>query len=156
MTKPQQMHLDDRIEAKVSQLRELLIAAKDLGEVSEYFHEVLVPDDAFIASGAVSSNPRLLTALQAVLERVAPGGKLGMQLLIRLEQQALCHGYSTWGTGHVVFFYFEQLDLGFCSYARSLSSPEVTFMRFNLTNVSGVGAWGSWQSVSAAARNAPQ
>jgi len=156
MSKPHQTQVDQRVDAKILQLRKLLMTAKDLEQVSEYFHDVLVPDDAFIASGTRSSNARLLTALQAVLERVAPEGKLGTPLIIRLDPQALCHGYSTWGRGHVVFFYFEQLDLGFCSYARSLCCAEVTFLRFNLTNVTGVGAWGAWQSVSAAARKAPQ
>jgi len=157
MPKPHRTQLDQALDTKISQLRELLLNAKDLDEVSEYFYGALVTDDAFIASGACSSNSRLLTALQAVLERVAPEGKLGTPLIIRLDQQAFCHGYSTWGAGHAVFFYFEQLDLGFCSYSRSLTSDEVTFLRFNLTNVAGAGAWGAWQSVSAAARNkAPQ
>jgi hypothetical protein len=156
MPKPRQTQMDELMNARISRLRELLINAENLSEVSEYFHEVLVPDAAFMASGACSSSPRLLTALQAVLERVAPGGKLGMPLCIRLDQQALCHGYSTWGRGHVVFFYFEQLELGFCSYCRSLSSAEISLMRFNLTSVAGTGAWGAWQNVSAAARKAPQ
>jgi hypothetical protein len=141
-----QAELERRVDAKISQLQKLLLTALDLDQVSEYFHEVLVADDAFITSGVHSSNPRLLTALQAVLERVAPeGDKLGTPLILRLEQQALCHGHSTWGRGHVLFFYFEQLDLGFCSYSRSLSAVEVVFVRFNLTNAPGAGTWGAWQ-----------
>jgi hypothetical protein len=156
MRKAQQTQANRRIDAKVSQLRELLMTAKDLDEVSEYFHNELVPDDAFIASGARSSNPRLLTALQAVLERVAPEGKLGMSLSIRLDPQSFCHGYSTWGRGHVVFFYFEQLDLGFCSYSPSLSSIEVTFLRFNLLDATGAATWAAWPTVSSAARKSTQ
>jgi hypothetical protein len=142
MTKPRQTAANQCLDTKIAQLRKLLMIAEDLDQVSEYFHTVLVPDDAFIASGARSSNPRLLTALQVVLERVAPEGKLGTPWIIRLDAQAFCHGYSTWGQGHALFFYFEQLDLGFCSYARSLTAPEVTFLRFNLTNATGVGSWG--------------
>jgi len=127
------------IDAKVSQLRKLLMTAKDLDEVSEYFHDVLVPDESFMASGVRSFSPRIIMGLQAALEVVAPEGKLGSPFMIRLPQQAFCHGYSTWGRGHVVFLYFEQLDLGFCSYARSLTSSEATFLRFNLTPAAGVG-----------------
>jgi len=152
MPNPRQTELNRRVDAKISQLRELLLIAKDLDQVSKYFHEVLVTDDAFITSGAHASNPRLLTALQAVLARVAPeGGKLGTPLIIRLQDQAMCHGHSTWGRGHVLFFYFERLDLGFCSYSRSLSSVEVTFVRFSLTNATGVDACPTWQTSSAAA-----
>ena len=146
------MSKDSRIGAKVSKLRKLLLTAQDLDEVSEYFHEELVPDDAFISSGTRTSNPRLLTALEAVLERVTKGGKLGTPLLIRLAEHALCHGYSTWGAGHVVFFYFEQLELGFCSYSPDLRSTEVSLLRFNLMNVTGVGVCATGQSVPEAAR----
>jgi len=155
MPKPLPIRRDDHIDAKISQLRKLLLTVEDLDEVSDYFHNVLVLDDAFIASGERSSNPRLVTALEAVLKRVAPEGKLGTPLIFRLPEQALCHGYTTWGRGHVVFLYFEQLDLGFCSYVRSLSSAEVTFMRFSLTNAP-VSTWGAWQSANAASRGAPQ
>jgi|GEM_PF-1342756 len=151
MSKPQQAPLDHHTDAKISQLRELLIAAPELDEVSDYFHNELVLDDAFIASGIRASNPRLLNALQVVLERVAPGSNLGTPLIIRLREQAFCHGYSTWGRGHVVFFYFEQLDLGFCSYVRSLSSAEVTFLRFNLANAVGASMVGVGPIVNAEA-----
>ena len=156
MSKPRQTELDPRVTAKVAQLRELLLSAKDLEQVSDYFHNELVTDAAFIASSDRASNPRLLTALQAVLERVAPDGQLGTSLIIRLASEALCHGYSPWGMGHAVFFYFEQLDLGFCSYSPDLSSPQVSYMRFNLTNAVGTGAWAAWQSVRPAARKPPQ
>lgn len=156
MSKPRQTELDPRVTAKVAQLRELLLSAKDLDQVSDYFHNELVTDAAFIASSDRASNPRLLTALQAVLERVAPDGKLGTPLIIRLGSEALCHGYSPWGRGHAVFFYFEPLDLGFCSYSPDLSSPEVSYMRFNLANAVGTGAWTAWQSVRPAARKPPQ
>jgi hypothetical protein len=146
MTKPRQTQPDDRLNAKISELRELLLNAKDLGEISDYFYNVLVPDDVFISAGARSSNARLFTVLQAVLEKVAPEGKLGTPLLLRLDEQSLCHGYATWGPGHVVFFYFEQLDRGFCCFCRNLSSSEVSYMRFSLTNVPGVAGWGAWQS----------
>ena len=134
------------MDAKVSQLRKLLLTAKELDQVSEYFHHVLVPDESFMASGVPSFNPRVLMGLQAALKVVAPEGKLGASFMIRLQQQAFCHGYSTWGRGHAVFLYFEQLDLGFCSYARSLSSAEVTFLRFNLRSAAGVDTWATANS----------
>ena len=148
MAKWNPSELEQGIDAKVSQLRKLLMTAKDLDEVSEYFHNVLVPDESFMASGARAFNPRLLMALQAVLATVAPEGRLGTPFMVRLQQQSFCHGYSTWGRGHAVFLYFEQLDLGFCSYARGLSSGEVTLLRFNLTPGAGAGA-GTWATANA-------
>jgi hypothetical protein len=149
MTKPHQSQLDPQIDAKVSQLRTLLMTAKDLDAVSEYFYDALVSDEAFMRSGEPGTNPRLLTALEAVLQTVAPEGKLGMPLIIRLREQAFCHGHTKWGRGHVVFFYFEQLDLGFCGYSQSLSSEQITFLRFTLTNPVG-GIQSAWPSKSGA------
>jgi hypothetical protein len=156
MPKSHKIRVNPRVDAKISQLRKLLLTAKDLHEVCDYFHDVLVPDDAFIVSGAPSSNPRLLSALQAGLERVAPDGTLGTPFIVRLQQQAFCHGFSSWGRGHIMFFYFERLDLGFCSYSPSLSSSEVTYLRFNLLNAVGAATWRGWQSVGAAACKIPQ
>ena len=150
MPKLQQTRLDPRLEAKLFELRNFLTTARDLDEVSEYFYTALVSDDAFMVSGSPVSHSRLVAALQAVLERVAPEGKLGTPWVIRLDQQAFCHGYSSWGRGHVLFFYFEQLDLGFCSYSRSSSAVEVSHLRFSLTNAAGSGNWGAWQNACVA------
>lgn len=151
MSKARPTQTSELMNAKVTALRELLTAAKDLGEISDYFHDVLVPDDAFMTCGEASSEPRLRLALQAVLERVAPAGKLGKPMFVRLHEQRLCHGYTTWGSGHVVFFFFEQLDLGFCSYSPSLTSEQILFARFNLTNAASADSWGTWQSSRAPA-----
>jgi len=142
MTKPHHTQLDDRIGAKVCQLRTLLLTSDDLNDVSEYFHNTVVPDEACFGSGECASNPRLLAALQAELELVAPEGTLGIAFLIRLPDQAFCHGYSTWGQGHVVFFYFEELDLGFCSYSPSLRSIDITLVRFSIADACGEATWG--------------
>jgi hypothetical protein len=63
---------------------------------------------------------------------LAPGGRLGPPLLLRLEQEKMCHGYASWGSGHTIFFYFEALDMGFCMYSRSLLDPQVVYSRFRL------------------------
>jgi len=143
MIKPHQIQIDNCIGAKVLQLRTLLMTSETLNDVSDYFHNSLALDESFFVAGEWSSNPRLLAALQAELEIVAPEGKLGTAFLISLPEQAFCHGYSSWGKGHVVFFYFEQLDLGFLSYSPSLRSVEVTFVRFSMADAFCAATWGA-------------
>jgi hypothetical protein len=127
--------LDPKLEAKLTRLRHLLQTERELAQVSEYFHTVLVPDDAFMTSGLRTEHPRLLTALHAVLRSVDAAGRLNLPLMFQVG--GLCHGYARASSGHLLFFYFEALDLGFCSYARSLTDPEVTFVRFQLKDLNG-------------------
>ena len=43
-----------------------------------------------------------------------------------------CHGCMGWGRGLALFVYFDEPDLGFCSYQRDLIDPNVTFSRFTV------------------------
>jgi hypothetical protein len=124
---------------KIACLRELLVSARDLGEVFDYFHDVLVPDDCFMALGIPEGDARVTAALDAVLRALAPNGRLGTPLLMHLETHGLWHGCARWGAGQVVFFYFESLDMGFCTYSASFLSDEAKFARFRLSNVRGLG-----------------
>lgn len=128
------MRIDADLDVKLTRLRELLLTARDFSEISDYFHAVLVPDDAFMISGDRAEQPRLVTALKGVLRILEPSGQWAESMILRLDRHAMCHGLGRWGRGFALFFYFEALDLGFCSYARTLTDPEVTFTRFRLTN----------------------
>lgn len=128
------MKINPDLEMKLTRLRELLLTARDFSDVSEYFHAALVPDDAFMNAGDRVEQPRLAMALERVLRTLEPAGRSIEPLILRLPRHAMCHGLGRWGRGFALFFYFEALDLGFCSYARSLTDSEVTFMRFRLTN----------------------
>jgi len=127
--------MSPNIEAKVSWLRRLLLTETDLAEVSEYFHTVLVPDDEFLRSSTRTEHPRLLTALEGVLRALEPAGRLSSPVIVRVGP--MCHGNVRSSGGQILFLYFEELDLGFCSYCRSLTAPEVTFVSFHLKNLTG-------------------
>jgi hypothetical protein len=124
---------DETLGARLARLRELLVTGEQLAEASDYFHEALVPDEGFLKSGADAEDPRLLGILGGVLETVAPGGQLAFPMTLRLEKHAMCHGCAFWRNGIVLFFYFEDLDLGLCSYQHSLTDCNVHFVRFSVT-----------------------
>ena len=127
--------MNPNIEAKVSRLRNLLVTETELAEVSEYFHTVLVPDDEFMSNGTRTEHPRLMTALGGVLRALEPAGRLCNPVIFRVGP--MCHGYGRSSDGQILFLYFEELDLGFCSYCQSLTAPEVTFVRFQLKDLTG-------------------
>lgn len=135
--------LNSGLRFKLGRLREMLQLEKDLEEVSTYFHTILVPDDEFVMAGRRAPNARLVQVLDGVLSAVAPGGKLSPPLILCIEQERMWHGYANWAGGHAIFFYFETPEVGFCSFARSLASPEVTFSRFTLAGNTRARQWTS-------------
>jgi hypothetical protein len=141
--------LNSELTFKLGRLREMLQLDKELDEVSTYFHTVLVPDDEFIMAGTRASNPRLVHVLDGVLSTLAPGGKLSLPLILHIEQDRMWHGYANWAGGHVIFFYFETPEIGFCSFSRSLTSPEVTFSRFTMVGDASRAQWTSARPASA-------
>lgn len=123
---------DETLAARLARLRDLLSTGEELAEAANYFHEALVPDDTFLRSGAGEDNPRLLAIVSGVLRAIAPGGELARAMTLRLEKYAMCHGCAFWGRGIALFFYFDELDLGLCSYQHDLLDPDARFARFSV------------------------
>jgi hypothetical protein len=117
---------------KIARLRELVLTAENLAEPSDYFHSVLVPDDAFMAAGSKRDEPRLIEIVTGVLKALAPGGQPGRPMVLRLDPYGMCHGCLSWGGGLALFIYFEEADVGVCSYQRDLMDPNVWFSRFSV------------------------
>jgi hypothetical protein len=126
---------DETLATRLARLLDLLVTGEELVEASNYFHEALVPDETFLRLGSGEENPRLLAIISGVLRAIAPGGELACPMTLRLEKYAMCHGCAFWCGGVVMFFHFEELDLGLCSYQRDLADPHVQFVRFSVSQV---------------------
>jgi hypothetical protein len=135
MKTAQRLRLERSLHHKLLRLRELLESDEPLREVSQYFHDRLVSDEAFMAAGTCQETPRIVAAVQAVLKSLAPGREPSQVFSIRLVAERFSHGFLSWGRGVVIFAYFEELDLGFLSYALQLTDPNVTFARFAVSPV---------------------
>jgi hypothetical protein len=118
--------------AKIARLRELVLKTENLAEPSDYFHTALVTDDAFIAAGTRANEPRLIELVGGVLQALAPGNQPRRAMVLRLEGYGMCHGCMGCGRGLALFVYFDEPDLGFCSYQRDLMDPNVCFSRFSV------------------------
>ena len=128
---------DQSLSGRITRLRGLLSTGEDLCAASDYFHEALVSDDTFMKSGSCQDNPRLITILTGVLKAIAPRGELGCPMVVGVPKFRMCHGCALWGRGMALFFYFEELDLGLCSYQHRLSDPHVCFARFSVVSDNG-------------------
>jgi hypothetical protein len=123
---------------KITRLRELVLTAENLAEPSDYFHEALVTDDAFMAAGSTRNEPRLVEIVAGVLQALAPGGQPHRPMVLRLDAYGMCHGCLGWGRGLALFVYFDEPDVGVCSYQRDLLDPNVWFSRFSVVKTN---AW---------------
>jgi hypothetical protein len=137
MMRPHRPLHNPTLAAKVARLRELVLTAENLAEPSDYFHDALVCDDAFMALGSRKDEPRLIEIVSKVLETLAPGGRLGKPMVVRIDDYDLCHGCTTWGGGLALFVYFSEADVGFCSYQGNLADPNVWFTRFSVVQSNG-------------------
>lgn len=124
--------------SKVARLRELVLTAENLAEPSDYFHEALVTDDTFMAAGSTHNEPRLIEIVSGVLRALAPGGQPRRPMVLRLDAYGMCHGCLGWGHGLALFVYFDEPDVGVCSYQRDLLDPNVWFSRFSVVKTN---AW---------------
>lgn len=117
---------------KIAHLRDLVLTAQDLAEPSDYFHTALVTDNAFMAAGSSRNEPRLVQVVGSVLQALAPGEQLRRPMVLRLDAYGMCHGCVGWGHGLALFVYFDESDVGLCSYQRALIDPKVWFSRFSV------------------------
>jgi hypothetical protein len=58
-------------------------------------------------------------------------------MVLRLEGYGMCHGCMGWGSGLALFVYFDEPDVGVCSYQRDLTDPNVWFSRFSVVQANG-------------------
>jgi hypothetical protein len=123
--------------AKITRLRELVLKAENLAEPSDYFHTALVTDYVFMTAGARANEPRLVELVGGVLQALAPGSQPRRPMVLRLDGYGMCHGCMGWGRGLALFVYFDEPDMGFCSYQRDLMDPNVCFSRFSVVRSNG-------------------
>lgn len=125
------------LDKKIGALADLLVSAKNLVDVSQYFHNVLVPDVAFSRAGEPAQNEQLVGVIEAVLHSLDPNGTLIEPLLIHIPEHEMWHGPARWGDGHALLLYFGGPDIGLCCYARALTDPRTAFARFSVARSSG-------------------
>ncbi|MFZ5895490.1 MAG: hypothetical protein ACOY0T_30820 [Myxococcota bacterium] len=128
---------DSALHDRVARLRELLRNAKDLAEIADYFEAGFCVDSAFMDASKPAKRIQLVQVLAAVLRQIAPQGRVGAPLVLRLEEHLMCHGFTFWGDGVALFFYFEDVDVGFCVWSSEKQDCPTSFARFSVHQGAG-------------------
>ena len=112
-------------------LKDKLLHAKQLSEVTTYFFDHFGEDPEFIALGELVRHP----FLEAVI------GEIGRQmfgketpptdlLLTRLADQQFIHGGGAVNGRVISLLFFEDVSVGLLALAASIDPPETKFARF--------------------------
>jgi len=125
-------HVSNDLSARIRHLRELLVGAKDLSKILNYFHDELAGDAAFVNASEPTKHERINQVLGAILRSITGVDGVVSPVALRSVEQGLVHGWAAWHAGLVVFVYFDDLDVGACCYMRSLVDPLVHHVRFSL------------------------
>jgi hypothetical protein len=117
--------------AALVELRRLAVESSDIAEPMRFFHDELVPLDAFMALGGPGEYPMLEEMLRKATQRTLPEFHVSSFSMQHLPEHALWHGagYSEHG-GILMFIYFDDLGLGLAHVLLTLTTDQNHFLRF--------------------------
>lgn len=123
----------ETLAAKFAELKRLLLEAKDLAQISDYFGDCLAEDADFMRRSNAARHALLEQVIRGAL-RACFGGSPRCDLhLLQVAEWNFWHGAAVWSpNGVVLVLYFEGPDLGLLSVARSLTDGTVHFVRFSV------------------------
>jgi hypothetical protein len=123
----------EKLAAKFAELKRLLLEAKDLAQISDYFGDYLVEDSEFMRRGVSARHALLEQVIRGALRACFGSNPLYDLHLLHVAEWNFWHGAAVWRpNGVVLVLYFEGPDLGLLSVARSLQDSTVHFVRFSV------------------------
>ncbi|HRI62791.1 MAG TPA: hypothetical protein PK156_01090 [Polyangium sp.] len=125
-------------ETPIATLKRTLCDATDLSEPWNQFHGLDTWEVVFGEGATHGENPRMEKVLSMIASRVAGSeGKVAGAMFMQLPAHQLWHGRCTFGRRIILFFYFEDLDIGLAGIGRMATpdDPHVDLARFSLLPV---------------------
>lgn len=128
---------------KIAEPAEILAALKTtLKESPKFmdawtqFHDEVASDPRFIEDAQPIENERMEGVLSTVLAKVVgQNNKISDASFFYMPEHGFWHGPCNFGTKMVIFFYFEDIDMGLMGITRSLSDPMTTHVRFSMVEL---------------------
>jgi len=116
----------------IAELRRLVSEAANLGVVEDFFHDVLVPRDDFLALGETAQHPLLITFVRELVRITLSEQPLADNILHHIKEHSFWHGcFAPTGAVVVGFVYFEDINRGVIM-ADNLVSHRSHQLRFSM------------------------
>lgn len=120
-------------------LKHSLQQATDLSDPWERFHDEVAMEPSYSFSGQVERNSRIecvLTATAAHLLRRRC--TIGHAHFVHLAEHHFWHGHCEIGPRTVIFFFFDDIDVGLAGYFRAITDPQVELARLTVLELQDV------------------
>lgn len=125
-------------ESPIATLKRKLCDATDLSEPWNQFHALETWEVVFGEGAKTGQNVRVEKVLSMIASRVArQEGKVAGVMFMQVPAYQLWHGRCTFGNRIIIFFYFEDLDMGLAGIGRMATANDVhvDLARFSLLPV---------------------
>jgi hypothetical protein len=117
-------------------LKKTLKESPQFSEAWIQFHDEVASDPRFTTDAQCIESERMESVLSTVIAKVlSQKNKVSNATFLYMPEHGFWHGPCDFGNYMVVFFYFEDIDMGLVGITRSLSDPLTTYVRFSMVEL---------------------
>lgn len=125
----------------LSDLKQTTQSATDLRVPWDRFHDDFAAVPVFTRQGEPRENERIERALVAAANSVLGGSghEVSGAHFVRLPRHNFWHGTCEIGSRTVIFYYYDDINVGIAGLFRSFEDPRVTLVRISVIELPGGG-----------------
>ena len=117
-------------------LKHSLQTAMDLSRPWDRFHDEVAMFPIFSIIGQVEDNPRVVWALETGAAHLLKQRRKAVHAnFVHLAEHRFWHGHCQIGPRTVIFFFFDDIDIGLAGYFKDVTAPEVDLVRLTVLEV---------------------
>jgi len=117
------------IDEVLAKLKHLIESEGDLNKIDRFFHERVGKHPGI--RGDTAENPRFLSIVELVAQRMDPKGVFKPGLFTRVEKQGFWHGAFSTSRGVGLAYYFDEINRGLITHC-DLGSTRGDYFRFSI------------------------
>jgi hypothetical protein len=119
------------LSAHIDELRRLMLEAREIATIHDYFDDHCVPSDVFMASGIRAKHEILISMVHLALKLGQANSPQSSSMLIHLPEYNLWHGPIPTQDGLAVVLYFDDINRGSCASC-PFNTDMVHYFRFSI------------------------
>lgn len=124
----------------LAELKQTMQSATDLAVPWDRFHDDFAMVPAFTGQGDLADNQRIGLALEAVAKYVlGQAHEISDAHFVQLAEHNFWHGSCQIGPRTVIFFYYDDIDVGVAGLFRDFNDPRVELARMSVVELPAGG-----------------
>ena len=120
-------------------LKQCLQQATDFSQPWDRFHDEVAMYPIFSIIGQVEHDPRIVFALETAAAHLLKQRSRAVDInFIHIAEHRFWHGHCQIGPRTVIFFFFDDIDVGLAGYFKDVTAPDVDLVRLTVVEVQEV------------------